>query len=321
VKFGKLLVALSVVGFALVPITSMSKNASSDIVVLTAGNTMILNQEVGGESVSAIIEQSKKLDSNLSGLTEGRKKPLYLFLSTPGGSVQAGLELIESLKGLGRPVNTITSFAASMGFQIAQNMDDRLILRDGVLMSHRAAGEVAGSFGGEGPSQMENRQHLWLQRMTEMDEKTVSRTNGKQTLASYQHQYANEMWLTGSESVSQGYADKIVTVKCDRSLDGTTQHNAVIMGIIPVTYDLSMCPLNSSPMNIKIGVETNRGVMDDTVFIKSGGEFGPACLASSGIFKLCALDTSLNTQRIVELKNNFTQSYLTKQRQAVDMIW
>jgi ATP-dependent protease ClpP protease subunit len=49
-------------------------------------------------------------------------EPIYLFLNTPGGSIQTGLEIIESLKGLDRPVSTVTLFAASMGFQIAQNL-------------------------------------------------------------------------------------------------------------------------------------------------------------------------------------------------------
>lgn len=232
---------------------SASKN-DSDVVVLSASNTLVLNSEVDGDSVGKVISDAKKLDSKLSGIREkaSGKAPLYLILNTPGGSIQSGLELIEALNGLGRKTHTVTLFAASMGFQIAQNLDDRLIVKSGVLMSHHAAGGIQGQFGGTHPSQMDSRYQLWLDRVRELDEQTVKRTNGKQTYESYTAQYDHEMWLTGRKSVEQGYADKVVQVKCDESLSGTTAHEASFMGI-PITYELDNCPLNTSPLNVKVG--------------------------------------------------------------------
>ena len=326
-KFSKVFVALLVLVLALIPIVTLSKDKAPDVVVLTSKNTIILNEEVTGQSASAVIEKAKELDAALGGPAGvkdlvGNKKPLYLYLNTPGGSIQAGLELIESIKGLGRPVNTITGFAASMGFQIAQNLDERLIIQNGVLMSHRAAGEFPpGSFGGEEPSQMTNRAHLWLQRTRELDEQTVRRTNGKQTLASYQHQYAEEMWLTGSESVAQGYADRVVNVRCDKSLNGVTSHEATYLGFIAITYDLSNCPLNSSPQNVKIKIESNHGPLPDQTFLAQGGEFGATCLQKNDPKKLCALDTSLTLTKINEIKKEFGTNFLNKQKQVVHMYW
>ena len=258
-KNSKFTLGLVVIGLlALIPLNSSSHdNVSADSVVLSKDNTMVLNSEVDGESVSALIAQAKELDSNLSSrlknpLNSGKGKPLYLFLNTPGGSIQSGMELIEAMHGLGRPVNTITLFAASMGFQIAQNLDDRLILKSGVLMSHQAQGEFSGFFGGVHPSQVDSRYQLWLDRTREMDEQTVKRTNGKQTYESYTNQYQHEMWLTGTKSVEQGYADRIVTVKCDASLTGVSTHHVNFMGL-DITYDLDNCPLNTSPMNVRMG--------------------------------------------------------------------
>lgn len=257
-KKSKLMLGLMLLGLiALTPINSSSgSNASTESVTLTKENTLVLNSEVNGESVSDLISKAKELDANLDSrlknpLNGGKSKPLYLFLNTPGGSIQAGLELIEVLHGLGRPVNTITLFSASMGFQIAQNLNDRLILNSGVLMSHHAAGEFSGYFGGQ-PSQVDSRYQLWLDRVRELDEKTVARTNGKQTYDSYTKQYDHEMWLTGNKSVQQGYADRIVNVKCDASLTGVTTHHVNFMGF-DVAYDLDNCPMNTSPMNVRLG--------------------------------------------------------------------
>ena len=245
---------LIILAMVLIPRTSVSKGNGPETVVLSKTNTLVLGGDVYGDSVSAVISKAKELDYSLNsgrGHIITNKEPLYLFLNTPGGSIQSGLEMIEALNGIGRPVNTITLFAASMGFQIAQNLNDRLVLKNGVLMSHRAAGEFQGSFGGIQPSQVDNRYKFWLDRVKEMDDQTVSRTMGKQTYETYTKQYQNEMWLTGTKAVEQGYADRIVVAKCDSSLNGVSTKHASILGF-DIAYDLDNCPLNSSPMNIRI---------------------------------------------------------------------
>ena len=212
---------------------------------MTADNTVNLNGEIDDQSVATTIQALQKLDSKYKS-----NKPIYLFIYSPGGSIQAGLELIEAAKGLNRPVNTVTMFGASMAFQTVQNLGQRLILKNGVLMSHRAAGEFQGYFGGQAPSQLDSRYGFWVQRTKELDEQTVKRTNGKQTMASYQKQYAEETWLTGSQSVEEGYADNVVTVRCDNSLNGTETKTGNFMGI-EFTYEISNCPLITAPLNVK----------------------------------------------------------------------
>jgi ATP-dependent Clp protease, protease subunit len=263
---------------------SAGKDTKSETVVLSKSNTIVLSGEVNAENASAVISQAKALGNVRSRF--GKEKPLYLFLNTPGGSIQTGLEIIESLNGLDRPISTVTLFAASMGFQIAQNLGPRLILKNGVLMSHRASGQFSGNFGGQNPSQIDSRYGLWLSRLKELDEQTVSRTKGKQTLESYQKAYADELWLTGAQSVAGGYADEIVTVRCDSSLDGVTTHAVSFLGI-NIYYDLDNCPLNTSPMNVRIGDK----------------------------FK------NLSEDQIEELTEKFLQSYLSKHRSVVPMYW
>ena len=244
-----LLLALTIV---IVPRMSVSKENKTETIVLGADNLLVLNSEVNGESAGALILKAKELDAKLSCRLGLHGAPLYLYLNTPGGYISNGLEIIEALKGLGRPVHTITYFAASMGFQIVENLDNRYILQSGVLMSHRATGSAEGSLGGTAPSQIEQRLHLSIQLTKEMDEQTVSRTNGKQTLESYQAAYQNELWMTGQESIVGGYADSIVHVKCGKSLSGTTTHQTEFLGM-PISYELDNCPINSAPLNIRVG--------------------------------------------------------------------
>ena len=247
-KFGLAMLAVLAVSGGSMALAD-KQTAPSNTAVLKETNLLVLNSEVNGESVGNVISKAKQLDADLT--KKNSKEPLYLYLKTPGGSIQAGLELIEALRGLGRPVNTITAFAASMGFQIAQNLDQRLILDKGVLMSHHAYGSFEGAFGGTSPSQVDQRKHLWDQVVTELDQKTVDRTNGKQTLASYQKLYDKEVWMTGHESVAGGFADAITKVRCDSSISGVDTKHASFMGM-DIAYDIDKCPINSSPQNVRL---------------------------------------------------------------------
>ena len=96
-----------------------------------------------------------------------------------------------------------------------------------------------------------------------MDEQTVLRTRGKQTYESYIKEYQNEVWLTGTKSVAEGYADRIVLVKCDKTLSGVTTHSIEFMGMA-ISYDLDACPINTAPMNVRIG-DNNKNLTKEVV--------------------------------------------------------
>jgi ATP-dependent Clp protease protease subunit len=316
-NFAKIFTGFSILALVLTVFaqTSSSKEPATnpDSITLSASNMATLTAEVDGDSVGKVLSQIKKLKCD-------SQHPINLYLDTPGGSIQAGLVLIEGVSGLNCRVNTITMFAASMGFQIAQNLNDRLILRNGTLMSHHAKGAFQGEFGGQDPSQVDSRLNFWKSRLQELDEQTVRRTNGKQTLESYQSQYASELWMTGKQSVERGYADRVVTVKCDKTLDGVTNHQVEYMGV-PVSFDLDLCPLNTEPQNIKIGLATNQGIVDSDDFVRRQGSFDAVCLVTNNDKKLCSLDTSMNLVKINQIKTDFLSQFVGKQRQIIPMTW
>jgi len=239
-------------------------------ITLTGDNTIVLNSSFTGASVSALITQAKKQDSDLkSGY------PMYLFLDTPGGSIQAGLELVEYLKGLNRPVHTVTLFAASMGWQLLQHLGTRYVLKYGVLMSHKAYGGFRGEFGGSG-SQLDSRYSFYLRRINMMDEQTVTRTRGVKTLKTYQSEYDNELWLNGGEAVRNGYADKVVNAKCDKGLLGT-RDKIIRWSSVSIVLSFDKCPLVTYPLSITVKVRTNKGYMELDDFMSQGGIFGKKC--------------------------------------------
>lgn len=124
---------------ALILLCLISTPALSKTIILTNKNTVSLSGPIDGRLVAKVFSEIQDLDTE-----NENKDPIYLFLNTPGGSIQAGFELIDNTKQINRPVHTITKFSASMGFQIVQNLGDRYILGNGAMMSHEAHGGFEG---------------------------------------------------------------------------------------------------------------------------------------------------------------------------------
>ena len=172
---------------------------------LTSENTISLTTKFTGRSTAQVVLQAYKLDSELP-----KGKPIYLVLNTPGGSVIAGLNMFSLLKALGRPIHTVTVFAASMGFQTVQNLGKRYILPSGVLMSHLASGGMRGTL----PGSANEKLRFWTKFITDMDVIAANRTKGKWTLKQYQDRIKTEYWVAGKDAVKDGFADEVVYAKC-----------------------------------------------------------------------------------------------------------
>lgn len=221
-------------------------------ITLTVDNTIVLDDVMCDDVPAKVARKAKELDTRLAS-----NEPIFLVLNTPGGCIDDGLNMIEVLKRLNRPVHTITLFAASMGFQTVQGLGNRYVVADGTLMSHKARG----GFYGEFPGQLDSRYSYYLKRITRMDEKAVARTKGKHTLQSYRNLIENEYWCDGKDCVDQGFADAVVTAKCDKSLDGNREENYKFFfdGMrIQLTLLYDKCPLISGLLDYDISVDGDK---------------------------------------------------------------
>lgn len=221
-------------------------NAKTANITLTENNSIVFNQQVSAQYVS-----QKTLEIMAKSL---KASPLYLVLDTPGGSVDAGLKFIDTVKSLNIPVHTVTLFAASMGYQFVQELGIRYITPSGTLMSHRGAvSGVSGQVPGELNSRV-NHISMILDGMSTRASKRVGMSK-----QAYEALIINELWLDGVNSVSTGHADALANVKCDKSLlNGSYEEevNTIFGGAI---LKFSKCPLISDP----IGVSFRREVKSE----------------------------------------------------------
>lgn len=217
------------------------QTANAKTVTLTSQNSMSLNSQVDGASMTALMTRLQEL--NKIETTE----PIYLVINSPGGSIYDGFDFIRFAQTSKRKINTVTLFAASMAFQIVEALGDRLVTSYSTLMSHKASG----GFKGEFPGQIDSRYGHVLSHLLEQDKGVVARTNGKQTLESYAQLIQNEYWANSSRALSDGFADEEVVVSCDKSLEGSRQQ-IVDLGFFALDVEYSNCPLITAPLSINL---------------------------------------------------------------------
>lgn len=276
----------------------MSSTAYAKDITLTSDNHIVLDDVVDSVSTANVVQQAYALDSKLKS-----DDPIFLVLDTPGGSIDAGLNMIQSLNSLNRPVHTITIFAASMGFQTAQGLGTRYILPGGILMSHKARGEFQGEF----PGQLDSRYGFWLKRLARIDEQVVKRSNGKLTAKSYRDLYENEWWGEGADAVALGLADEVIAVKCDHSLSSGTKNAAFNFMGFTIMLAKSRCPTNNGILGIQAFLQTNQGLMKLEDFLAKGGSFTPvdsSSFISNPLYTTAPLTITEVTKKVEEIRMN-----------------
>lgn len=227
--------------------------ASSANTLVLDDNTVYLRDEVNNSSISVVMH---KLGSVLS-----KGDTAYLYITSPGGSVVAGNNLvtfIEAMQAQGKKIICIADIAASMAFVITQSCSERLVKQDSIVMQHQA------SFALEG--QTENNismMNLLLDMLNYTDLKQAKRIG--LTLEEFKKKIAHDWWLFGVNAVKENVADKLVSPVCSQSLLSKTvveKRCSLFFGCYKATY--SECPIIRGYINI----EVDEKMLGDDKFLK-----------------------------------------------------
>jgi len=135
------------------------------------------------------------------------KKDITLYINSPGGSVTAGMAIIDTMNFIKPDVSTVCiGMAASMGSMILScgAKGKRFILPNAEVMIHQPLG------GAEGQASDIAIQAEHILKIRENLYKMLAANTGK-TVEQVHKDSDRDFWMTANESVKYGIVDKVIT--------------------------------------------------------------------------------------------------------------
>ena len=135
-------------------------------------------------------------------------KDIYLYVNTPGGSVSAGLAIVDTMNFIKADVQTIVmGTAASMGTIIASSgaKGKRFMLPNAEYMIHQPMG---GTGGGTQQTDMAIAAEHLLKTRNKLEQ--ILADNSGKTVKQIHKDAERDYWMTAEETLAYGFIDKIM---------------------------------------------------------------------------------------------------------------
>ena len=135
-------------------------------------------------------------------------KDIYMYINTPGGSVSAGLAIVDTMNFIKSDVQTIVmGMAASMGTVIASSgtKGKRFMLPNAEYMIHQPMG---GTGGGTQQTDMAIAAEHLLKTRQNLEQ--ILADNSGQTLEKVHADAERDNWMNAQETLEYGFIDKIM---------------------------------------------------------------------------------------------------------------
>lgn len=158
------------------------------------------------------------------------KKNVYVYLDTPGGSIDDGMQIVAQIKKY--KLSCIAEKAYSMGFIIFQSCEKRYIMPHTRLMQHQL------SYGVRDEKLKIDNYVKFIDSMEKQLVEDQAERIGLDVDDFYQRTI-NEWWIYGKNILKENCADRMVNVECSVTL--TKQNYTEEVGSYIYTY--SKCPL------------------------------------------------------------------------------
>ena len=215
------------------PVATPPPQPYTDTIQFTNSNHAVLKDVIRGQNVS-------KTMINLGLLKTSQP---ILFIDSPGGSIDAGMNLVNAILSSPKNITCVAYFAASMAFVTFQACHKRCILNNSTLMQHQA------HFGAEGNEENFKSYTKYIFSM-------LDKINGaqaermKMSLANFNKARESDMWMYGNDAFQYNAADKLVSAVCteDLLIESKIEVENTIFGPIKLVY--SKCPLMTDPVDI-----------------------------------------------------------------------
>ena len=158
---------------------------------------LFLYEHINAKSAMHVVRELIALDSI-------NNQPIDLWINSPGGSCNAGLAIIDTMKKIKSPVRTIiNNRACSMASVISVMGDERLAFNSSTWMQHPMSAWNEGYL---------NDMRDYVKYLERLDNIIINlmKDNTKLTKSQIEKFKRGELWLIGEELMDYGIVDKII---------------------------------------------------------------------------------------------------------------
>lgn len=160
-------------------------------------NIILLTGEITDSMADIVISQLLYLDSVNS-------EPIHMYINSPGGSVTAGLAILDVMKIIKSEVYTYCiGLAASMGAVLLSAGDKRYIVPHAEVMIHQPLGGAQGQ-----ATELEITAKHILNTKNVLNK--ILAENCRKTIEEVAKDTERDNWKSASEAVDYGLVDKIL---------------------------------------------------------------------------------------------------------------
>ena len=170
---------------------------------------LFLTDEISQISVGDIVKNILQYNCDDKGIAADERVPILLYVSSVGGSVDAGFELIDVIENSKTPVYTINlGYQYSMGLLIGLAGHKRFATKNAKYLMHDGSNFVYNS-GAKAQDQMR------FQAKVEDRIKEYILSHSKLTQEEYDANLRVEWYMFADEAKERGFVDSIIGVDCD----------------------------------------------------------------------------------------------------------
>ena len=171
---------------------------------------LFLNSEIDESVITSIAYHILRYNRLDKGKPIEERKPILLYLNSPGGSVSDGLGLIDTILQSKTPVYTINqALCASMGFLIFIAGHKRYTMKHSEFLMHDGS-----TFTWDSTAKAKDRLDFETNELEKsMRDYIISRTNIDEQL--YEEKYRVEWYMLSDIAKQYGVCDYIIGEDCD----------------------------------------------------------------------------------------------------------
>lgn len=170
---------------------------------------LFLNSDIDQYTVIDVVKHIMQFNKEDKGIDIKERAPIILYITSRGGEVDAGFELIDVIQSSKTPVYTVNlGYQYSMGFLIGLAGHKRFATMNAKFLMHDGSSFLYGT-GTKVQDQME------FQKRVECRIKSYILSRSNITEEEYDSKLRVEWYLFADDAKEKGFTDYIIGVDCD----------------------------------------------------------------------------------------------------------